>query len=44
MDLKKDEYWSGLPCSSPRDLPNPKIKPVFPASPALQSESLSAGL
>ena len=27
------EYWSGLPFSSPRDLPNPEIKP---GSPTLQ--------
>ena len=28
-------YWSGLAFPSPRDLPNPEIKPVSPASPAL---------
>ena len=28
-------YWSGLPCSSPEDLPNPGIKPATPPSPAL---------
>ena len=31
------EYWSGLPFTSPRDLPNPGIKPW---SPALQAGSL----
>ena len=31
------EYWSGLPCPSPGDLPDPGIKP---RSPALQSDSL----
>ena len=25
--LSRQEYWSGLPCRSPRDLPNPGIKP-----------------
>ena len=25
------EYWSGLPYSSPGDLPNPGIKPMSPA-------------
>ena len=30
------EYWSGLPCPSPGDLPNPGIKPM---SPALQADS-----
>ena len=27
----RQEYWSGLPFTSPGDLPNPGIKPVFPA-------------
>ena len=25
------EYWSGFPFPSPRDLPNPEIEPVCPA-------------
>ena len=33
------EYWSGLPCRPPGDLPNPGIKP---RSPALQVDSLPA--
>ena len=33
----RQEYWSGLPCPSPRDLPNPGIKP---RSPALRAGSL----
>ena len=28
MDFSKQEYWSGLPCTPPRDLPNPGIEPV----------------
>ena len=24
------DYWSGLPCPSPGDLPNPEIKPKSP--------------
>ena len=28
-------YWSGLPCSTPGDLPDQGIKPVFPLSSAL---------
>ena len=32
MGFSRQEYWSGLPCSPPGDLPNPGIKPVFPAS------------
>ena len=31
------EYWSGLPCPSPRDLPNPGIEP---RSSALQADAL----
>ena len=27
----RQEYWSGLPFSSPRDLPDPGIKPESPA-------------
>ena len=29
------EYWSGLPCTSPGDLPNPRMEPASVASPAL---------
>ena len=35
MGLSRHEYWSGLPCPPPRDLPNPEIKPVSLTSPAL---------
>ena len=27
MGFSRQEYWSGLPCPSPRDLPNPWIQP-----------------
>ena len=37
MKFSRQEYWSGLPFASPRDLPNPGIEPGFPA---LQAESL----
>ena len=33
----QEEYWSGLPCPPPGDLPNPGIKPRIPA---LQMDSL----
>ena len=36
----RQEYWSGLPCPPPGDLPNPRIKPPFLVSPALQAGSL----
>ena len=37
--FSRQEYWSGLPCPPPGDLPNPGIKP---RSPALQADSLSS--
>ena len=37
MGFSKQEYWSGLPCPSPGDLPKPGIQP---RSPALQADSL----
>ena len=37
MGFPRQEYWSGLPCPSPGDFPNPGIKP---GSPALQADSL----
>ena len=35
--FSKQEYWSGLPCPPPGDLPNPGTEPM---SPALQVDSL----
>ena len=35
MGFSRQEYWSGLPFPSPRDLPDPGIEPVSPLSPAL---------
>jgi len=37
MEFSRQEYRSGLPFSSPRDFPNPGIKPRFPA---FQADSL----
>ena len=37
MGFSRQEYWSGLPCPPPGDLPNPGIKA---GSPALLAESL----
>ena len=39
-EFSRQEYWSGLPCLSPGDLPNPGIQPASPAAPALQADSL----
>ena len=35
MGFSRQEYWSGLPCPPPGDLPDPGIEPVSPAYPAL---------
>ena len=35
MEFSRQEYWSGLPFSTPGDLPNPGIKSMSFASPAL---------
>ena len=40
VGLSQQEYWSGLPFSTPRDLPNPGIEPTSLASPALAGGSL----
>ena len=40
MEFFRQAYWSGLPCPSPGDLPDREIKPMSPASPALQADSL----
>ena len=41
MGFSRQEYWSGLPFPSPRDLPDPGIEP---RSPALQANSLPTEL
>ena len=35
MEFSKPEYWNGLPCPSPGNLPSPGIKPKSLAPPAL---------
>ena len=40
MGFSRQEYWSGLPCRPPGDLPNPGVKSASPESPALQVDSL----
>ena len=32
MGFSRQEYWSGLPCPHPGDLPDPGIEPLSPAS------------
>ena len=35
MVSSRQEYWSGLPCPAPGDLPDPGTEPASPATPAL---------
>ena len=35
MGFSRQEYWGGLPCPPPGDLPNPGIEPISLMSPAL---------
>ena len=30
VGFSRQEYWSGLPCPPPGDLPNPEVEPRFP--------------
>ena len=39
MGFSRQEYWSGLPFPSPRDLPDLEIEP---RSPALQADTLTS--
>ena len=41
MEFSRQEFWSGLPFSSPGHLPDPGIQP---GSPALQADSLPSEL
>ena len=36
LEFSRQEYWNGLPCPPPGDLPNPGIKLESPVFPALQ--------
>ena len=38
MAFSRQEYWSRLPFPSPRDLPNPGIKPTSLVPPVLAGE------
>ena len=40
MGFSKQESWTVLPFPPPGDLLKPRIKPMFPVSPALQVNSL----
>ena len=40
VNFSRQEYWSGFPFPSPRDLPHRGIKPISPVSPALEGRVL----
>ena len=40
MGFSRQEYWSGLPCLPPGDLPHPGMEPASLVSSALQADSL----
>ena len=40
MEFSRQEYWSGLPCPPPGDLPDPGVEPESLTSPAWQAGSL----
>ena len=40
MEFSRQEYWNGLPCLPPGDLPNSGTEAISPASLALQMDSL----
>ena len=42
MGFSRLEYWSGLPCPSPGDLPHPGIEPVSLTSPVLAAAAAAA--
>ena len=41
VGFSRQEYWSGLPCPSPGDLPDSGIEPISPVAPARQADSLA---
>ena len=40
MGFSRQEYWSGLPCPPPGDIPDLEIEPAPLVSPTLQADSL----
>jgi len=41
--LSRQEYWGGLPCHPPGDLPDPGIEPASRTSPALEGGFFTTG-
>ena len=44
MGVSRQEYWSGLPCPPPGDLPDTGTEPVSLASPALAGRFFIASI
>ena len=44
MGILQARYWSGLPCRSPGDLPNPGIEPTSLMSPAQAGERFTTSI
>ena len=42
MEFSKQEYWNGLSCPPPGNLPDPGIKPASAAAPALAEGHLGS--
>ena len=42
MGVSRQEYWNGLPCPPPGDLPHPGIEPASLMSPALAGRFFTA--
>ena len=38
MEFSRQEYWNGMPCPPPEDLPDPETEPVSLLSAALAGE------
>ena len=43
LGFSRQEYWNGLPCPSPVDLPDPGIEPASLRSPALTDGFFTTG-
>ena len=41
MGFSRQEYWSGLPCPPPGDLPDPGIEPASPVAPCILAGGFS---
>ena len=44
MGWPRKEYWNGLSCPPPGDLPDPGIEPITPVAPTLEADSFNIKL